>query len=85
MATTKKKTTKKAAKKGTKKGSSKPRKAARKTARKAPKKGPSHHLASAHTATMRAVPHVTKRDVEAIKRLARAVEHAEHNAKYSRE
>ena len=80
-----KKAAKKSAKKSAKKTAAKPRKAARKAARKAPKKGPSHHLASAHTATMRAVPHVTKRDVEAIKRLARAVEHAEHNAKYSRE
>jgi len=75
-------TTKKKPKKRTTKA---PRKAAKKRTTKAPrkatKKKPAHHLASAHASTMRALPHVTRADLDAIQRLARAVQHTELNAK----
>ena len=74
---------KKPAKKAAKKRATKATKGARKVPRKAPKKSPGHHLARAHASTMRAVPHVQRADLDAIKRLARAIEHAEHNAKGS--
>jgi len=70
-------------KKATKKRATKARKAPAKKApaKKARKATPSSHLARAHASTMRAVPHVTRADLDAIKRLGRAIEHAEHNAK----
>lgn len=76
MATTKKKPKKRATK------ATKARKAKKASSpRKATKKRPSHHLASAHASTMKALPHVTRADLDSIQRLARAVQHTELNAK----
>ncbi len=75
----------KAAKKRTTKGAAKKRSSKKATKRKAPKKAASHHIDKAHASVMRALPGVRKSDVEALKRIARAVEHAMENARGARE
>lgn len=74
------KSTKRASKKSPAKRA--PKKA---TKRKAPKKAASHHIDKAHASVMRALPGVKKADVEALKRIVRACEHAIENARSARD
>ena len=70
---------KKSAKKTTKHASKKH--ATKRTARKAK---PKDHLDRAHRALMRAVPHVTREDLDALKRIEAALAHGSQNARGSR-
>jgi hypothetical protein len=80
MAKAKKATKKKPAKKSTKRA---PKKGA--TKRRATRKAASHHLDRAHSSVMRALAIVKKGDVDALKRIGRAVEHATENARGAKE
>jgi len=80
MAKPKKKAAKKSAKKSAKRAT---KKSAPK--RRGTRKAASHHLDRAHASVMRALSSVKKGDVEALKRIGRAVEHATENARGAKE